>query len=84
MCETPHSPSNPDRKSAGGKNKILGKAVQQFVGETSQNLSENTGETPNKYPALLKQNRSAVNRTADKNNTWQSTEEDCGGKQFCG
>ena len=51
MCETPPSPSNPDRKSAGGKNKILGKAVQQIVGETSQNLSKNTGETLKKYSA---------------------------------
>ena len=47
----PPPPSNPDRKSASGKNKILGKAVQQIVWETSQNLSENTGETLNKYPA---------------------------------
>ena len=32
----------------------------------------------NKYPASLKTIRSVVNRTADKNNTWKSREEDCG------
>ena len=51
------------------------------MGETSQKLSENTGETLNKYPASLSQNRNAVNHTADKNNTWKCGEEDCGGKQ---
>ena len=42
----------------------------------------NTGEMINKYPASLKLIRSLINYTAaDKNNTWKSREEDCGGKQ---
>ena len=36
----------------------------------------------NKYPASLKLIRSLINYTAaDKNNTWKSREEYCGGKQ---
>mgnify|MGYP001801743328 FL=1 len=50
------------------------------MGETSQKLSENTGEMLNKYQASLSANRSADNHTADKNNTWKCGEEDCGGK----
>ena len=35
----------------------------------------------NKYPASLKLIRNLVNHTAvNKNNTWKSREEDCGGK----
>ena len=52
------------------------------MAETSQKMSENIGEMIDNYPASFKLIRSLVNHTAaDKNSTWKSREEDCGGKQ---
>ena len=51
------------------------------MAETSQKMSENIGEMIDNYPASFKLIRSLVNHTAaDKNSTWKSREEDCGGK----
>ena len=49
----------PNYEIPRGQNIILGKSVSSTVGETSQKMSENTGETINKYPAR----RSLVNHT---------------------
>ena len=69
-------------KSLEVKIEYLEKQRSRTVGETSQKLSEYTGKIHKKSPASLEQIRSVVNYTAtDKNNTWKSREEDCGGKQ---
>ena len=47
------------------------------MGETSQKMSENTGETINKYPASSCQSYTA----AEKNNTRKNREADLGAKQ---
>ena len=67
-------PHNPDIKLLDVKIEYLEMQRSRLWGETSQKLSENTGETLNKYPASLSQNRCAVNHTADKNNTWKCGE----------
>ena len=57
---------NQNMKSLEVKIEYLEKQRSRTVGETSQKLSENTGERLNKYLASLEQIRSFVNYTPDR------------------
>ena len=78
MCEAP----NQDMESLEVKIEYSEKQRSRLWGKQAKSWVYNTGEMIDKYPASHKQIRILVNHTAaDKNNTWKSREEDCGGKQ---